>query len=105
MTEFERGVLAALRGIERALKAPRSPEEGVVAQEPTPEATSPQTGTQRLTGGAVWLYELPSTERERLKGLLVEARDADEAAARQAVESSWEYNPRLVEKLLNPEGH
>jgi hypothetical protein len=86
MTEFERGVLAALRGIERALKAPRSPEEGIVAQEPVPVFTSPQGSAQRLTEGT--------------------PVDFAEQAKRLAAFGSAEYaNPRLVEKLLNPEGH
>lgn len=91
MTEFEKQVLSALRGIERALKASVSPEEGIVTREPAQDHTGAQTGAQRLTGGAAWLYELPQAERERLKDL--------------ATTLLPEYSPRLVEKLLNPEDH
>jgi hypothetical protein len=86
MTEFERKVLAALQGIERALKAPRSPEEGIMTVADAQAILEPQMGAQRLTEGT--------------------PVDFAEQARRLAAFGSGEYaNPRLVEKLLNPEGH
>lgn len=96
MNEFERGVLQALKGIDaslRALKGPGSPEEGIVAQEPTQDSKTPQEGAQWLT------EDTPVDFAERA------FKQARADWLRAVGSGSVEVSPRLVEKLLNPEGH
>jgi hypothetical protein len=95
----------------RVLSGRERPEEGVVAQEPVRTFTEPQRGVQWLTEP----YVAPETEWEAYKAYVASLEPTGVRPApykwwredRQArrLQETGEVSPRLVEKLLNPEGH
>lgn len=131
MTPFEREALKALQSIDKSLKALGAPLSVVgsgVDSGPGRTFTEPQRGVQRLTEPSDEQLRAYGEELRRLteSSATPEAEWKEYKAAWRAEgdefsltykdwraeqkalrlqESTGEVSPRLVEKLLNPEGH